>query len=306
MDKFTREGHEEVRYFVGGEVEHTPAFGKRTLFVVGLQRTSSVKLMAEQNKTPHIFLSANRSFDSVELRNGVYMVGDNLASQWEQQIRELLDSGYMVSLDYPAHKHVDVLKILGPGIWQCRNFVPILSVQVPNVTTTSPNLTVKIDDINFRATNPGVWCMNYKEVTDSNRFTDWQDYGTDEILPNPVEILPLRVPTVNDVPTSYIEVSIPEVIYNDPSTPMPPYHALPVGPAPAVDIKNLKIMTDTKNDPELGLDPDSVSKLKPSPDEVFIPGNLNVTPEIAAAAYADGTTDDPLRKDESKKPRKVK
>ena len=32
-----RIGHADVSFFIGTEVEHTPAFGLRTLFVVGLQ-----------------------------------------------------------------------------------------------------------------------------------------------------------------------------------------------------------------------------------------------------------------------------
>ena len=37
-----RPGHEQVDFFVGEEVEHTPAFGKRTLFVVGIQNTAEI------------------------------------------------------------------------------------------------------------------------------------------------------------------------------------------------------------------------------------------------------------------------
>ena len=32
-----RPGHELAKFFIGTEVEHTPAHGKTTLFVVGLQ-----------------------------------------------------------------------------------------------------------------------------------------------------------------------------------------------------------------------------------------------------------------------------
>ena len=133
MDKFIREGHEGVRFFVGPEVEQTPAFCKRTLFVVGLEDTDLVERLARHHKTPHIFLSANRSFDGLEFVEGHgYVIFQNdkknftMASDWEAQIHALLDKGFMVSLDYPAHKHADVLKILNPGIWQSRNFVPVL------------------------------------------------------------------------------------------------------------------------------------------------------------------------------------
>jgi hypothetical protein len=37
-----REGHEDVEFFKGTEVERTPAFGKKTLFVVGIQPIDSI------------------------------------------------------------------------------------------------------------------------------------------------------------------------------------------------------------------------------------------------------------------------
>jgi hypothetical protein len=181
MDEFVRKGHEGVTFFVGPEIEQTPAFNKKTLFVVGLQDTQVVLDQAKKHGVKHIFLSANRSFDSVDMVNGAYMVGNTLASDWDRQIQILLSMGFMVSIDYPAHKHAMVLNILNPVVWQSRNFVPILSVAIPYVSTSNINLTIKIDDINFGATNPGVWCMNHHEVTDSNRFTAWSEYTNDVI-----------------------------------------------------------------------------------------------------------------------------
>ena len=34
----------DVRFFVGNEVEHTPAYGMRTLFVVGVQPTNEIQI----------------------------------------------------------------------------------------------------------------------------------------------------------------------------------------------------------------------------------------------------------------------
>jgi hypothetical protein len=227
MDNFVRKGHEGVKFFVGPEVEKTPADGKKTLFVVGLQDTAKVEKLARENKTPHIFLSANRSFDSVEKVNGVYKVGNTLASDWEKQIHYLLDKGFTVSLDYPAHKHVYVLEILNRGIWQSRNFIPILSVAIPHVNTSSINLTVKIDDSNFMATNPGVWCMNHTEVTDSNRFTSWHEYADDLPLVDE-EAIAVESEVKNDsslgldpTPTTALkpdenETTIPSIAITDP------------------------------------------------------------------------------------------
>jgi hypothetical protein len=37
-----RAGHDNVEFFTGTEVERTPAFGKTTLFVVGLQSIDNI------------------------------------------------------------------------------------------------------------------------------------------------------------------------------------------------------------------------------------------------------------------------
>ena len=37
-----REGHDDVDFFVGTEVERTPAFGRLTLFVVGVQSVAAI------------------------------------------------------------------------------------------------------------------------------------------------------------------------------------------------------------------------------------------------------------------------
>lgn len=252
-----RDGHNDVVYFIGPEVEHTPAYSKRTLFVVGKQDADQIERMAREYKTPHIFMGANHSF-TVDQHDWNY---------WDSIITSLLDKGFWVTLDYPAHQHEQMLKLLNPGIWQSRLFVPLLSVRIPHVQTSSTNLTIKIDDTDFKATNAGVWCLNHHEITDSNRFTNWQDYGTDEVVaplsgpvPNPVLIVPVSTPVFADINK------------------------------PAVNLEKLKetVESDVKNDPELGLDPTSPSQLKPENEEE---GKVQTTviesPRGAAEAYAE-------------------
>jgi hypothetical protein len=41
---------------------------------------------------------------------------------------------------------------------------------------------LKIDDKDFAATNPGVWCHNLRDLMGRDRFTDWDQYGKDEII----------------------------------------------------------------------------------------------------------------------------
>ena len=55
-----REGHKNVEFFYGTEVEHTPAFGMPTLFVVGIQPEEWIAY--RMNGRRHIYFGANQSF----------------------------------------------------------------------------------------------------------------------------------------------------------------------------------------------------------------------------------------------------
>jgi len=277
-----RAGHEKTKYFIGPEVEHTPAYSKKTLFVVGYQSPQEVEKYARQYKVQHVFLGANHSFD-VEANSDV----EN--KNWNDLATHLLDRGFWVTIDYQAHQHKDVLNIFSAGVWQSRLFVPLLSVRIPKIEMSSPNLTVKIDDIDFKATNPGVWCRHFTELTDSNRFTDWQDYVTDEDVTGQVNIS--ASPSHDVLPTPmppYVVRKEPEreITYIDPSD-------LIAKQVKAVE----KAETPVQNDASLGLDPTSPSQLKAEADEevkseVVLSQGSSTKQEVADLyAHADGTTE---------------
>jgi len=53
---------------------------------------------------------------------------------------------------------------------------------LPYLQQLGYNATIKIDDKDFKATNPGVWCHNLHDLLDRNKFTSWDQYGKDEII----------------------------------------------------------------------------------------------------------------------------
>lgn len=271
-----RDGHQDVAYFIGPEVEHTPAYSKRTLFVVGKQDVAQIERMAREHKTPHIFMGANHSFAAVGPAD----------TYWDETITALLDKGFWVTLDYQAHEHEIVLKMLNKGIWQSRIFVPMLSVRIPHVQTSSTNLTIKIDDIDFKATNAGVWCMNHHEITDSNRFTDWQDYGTDEVL----------APLSGPVPNPVLKVPAPKNVAKIDSQVDVMLNSLNAGTAeinkPALNLEKIKevVESDVKNDSSVGLDPTSPSQLRPeNEEETKVQTPVVKDAAGTAEAYAEAT-----------------
>lgn len=163
---------EDVSMFVGTEVEHTPAYGKKTLFVVGIKNVDEVVYNAEHQGCKHIYLGANMSFD----------VTDNTVEQWqpwEQMAFPLLKEGYWVTLD------VDVPQIEGlleSGLTEYNRFIPMISVKLPYIEQLGYNACIKIDDKDFDSTNPGVWVHKVHDLKTRETFTDWSKYTTDEII----------------------------------------------------------------------------------------------------------------------------
>ena len=168
-----RDGHENTRFFFGNEVEHTPAYGRYTLFVVGVQDIEHIRLRLTVGSAPveHIYFGANQSFpDSMGVNDGV------LWRPWEEMIKFFLNHDYLCTLDIDASCAEGLLE---SGLTEYHNFIPMISVKLPYINQFGYNATLKIDDKDFRATNPGVWCHSLHDLQNRTRFTDWSEYTKD-------------------------------------------------------------------------------------------------------------------------------
>jgi hypothetical protein len=168
-----REGHEAISFFVGTEVEHTPAFGRKTLFVVGIQDTSMILNMVKQNNCEHVYFGANQSFPRLETND---VAGWR---EWENMIQECLQHKLLCTLDFDV---ACVEGILESSFVEYHNFIPMISVKLPYIQQLGYNATLKIDDRDFAATNPGVWCHSLHTLQKRSVFTDWSRYTQDKII----------------------------------------------------------------------------------------------------------------------------
>lgn len=173
-----------VEFFVGTEVENTPMHGRTTLFVVGSPTTNNIidklkllkltsmtyddgkRALTYHNKIEHIYLGANKSF------NAEFDIS---------LVHSLLESGYYVTLDYPYEYHGLVVHKLG-DIYSNSNFIPMISVEIPNINRCNYNTTIKLDDIGFNTSNPGVWCHSLRDLQSKDSFTPWRLYKGDTAL----------------------------------------------------------------------------------------------------------------------------
>lgn len=166
-----REGYtDDTKFFVGIEVEKSPAYGQKTLFVIGLQNPKEILARALNNNCPHIYLGANMSFAPKTEQDW---------KDWEYLSTTLLKEDIWVTLDYPIEMHEDVLEC---GMTEYNTFIPMISVKLPYIGQLNYNACIKLDDKDFKATNPGVWVHPLHDLLDRKVFTDWTKYTKDEII----------------------------------------------------------------------------------------------------------------------------
>lgn len=168
-----RDGHEAVSFFVGTEVEHTPAFGMRTLFVVGIQDSHKIMDTACRQGCLHIYFGADQSFPRLDVNDG------DGWRPWERMIQDCLEGGFQCTLDLDVFCAEGLLE---SSLVEYNNFIPMISVKLPYIRQLGYNATLKIDDKDFRATNPGVWCHSLHDLQKRRVFTPWSKYINDEVI----------------------------------------------------------------------------------------------------------------------------
>ena len=170
-----RPEHNNAKFFIGTEVEHTPAYGHKTLFVVGLQSTKEIlDILGNQQHITHVYFGANMSFpSSIRTNDAVFW------DPWDNMIQGCLDAGYLCTLDIDI---ACVEGLLESGLTENHNFIPMISVKLPYINQLGYNATLKLDDKDFRATNPGVWCHSLHTLQKRSVFTDWSKYTQDKAL----------------------------------------------------------------------------------------------------------------------------
>ncbi len=166
-----------VEFFVGTEIERTPAYGMRTLFVVGIQSPIAIVDYANKHNCKHIFVGANQCFDPDATMQKYNVDLYDAMQKWDSMLKPLLKLDYLVTLDFDV-KHVNA--VLESGWNEYDNFIPQISVKVPYIKQFNYNAMLKIDDTDFKASNPGVWCHSLHELMTRDNFTSWQEYGKDQ------------------------------------------------------------------------------------------------------------------------------
>jgi hypothetical protein len=116
-----RPDHDEsVKFFTGTEVEHTPAYGMPTLFVVGIQQEEWIAYRL--NGRRHIYFGANQSFPNPDVNDAAAW------KPWEDMIRGFLDRDYLCTLDIDV-KCVEGL--LESGLCEHHEITSLTGLNIP-------------------------------------------------------------------------------------------------------------------------------------------------------------------------------
>lgn len=160
----------DIDFFIGTEIEQTPAHGLNTLFVVGCHTDKIIESKLKKFKDiKHIYFGANKSIKNSK----------NALVCYFEMVRVFLKKEYLCTLDIPIH-YIELLH--ESGLCEYHNFIPMLSVELPYTNLFNYNTCIKIDDKDFKASNPGVWVHRLHDLMDTDKFTDWAKYSGDKIL----------------------------------------------------------------------------------------------------------------------------
>ena len=161
----------DVSYFVGNEVEKTPFYGRRTLFVVGLRNPRKIVKQAKDFTCRHIYLGANMSFKNTNWN-------EVRVSRLRETIQHLVDNQFQVTLDISKTFDLSTIDMFLDSEY----FHIMYSLPIANAEKYQDKITVKVDDIGFNKTNTGVWCNPLNKMMNPITKTEWSSYTTDEII----------------------------------------------------------------------------------------------------------------------------
>lgn len=164
------EERQDVKYFVGTEVERTAMYNEKTLFVVGIQPVDEIEFWAKKHNLRHLYFGTSQSFKPKTWED---------YDLWVNMIIPLLKLGYWCTLDFGVEYSEGVLEC---GFDEYDNYISMISVKLPYIKQFNYNATLKLDDTTWGKSNPGVWCHSLHDLMDRSVYTDWKDYVGDTVI----------------------------------------------------------------------------------------------------------------------------
>jgi hypothetical protein len=162
-------------YVMGDEVENTPAYGKKSLFITSVADYDLIEQMAKDHNIKQLYFEFIWAIDNHP--NAIPKV----IKDFRKALKYFLDKGYLCGLDTPAEyaeKFADLHKY--------KNLINNIAIDIPKLDKYNDNTVVKLRDAKFGGDNGGVYVTPLNKIMTDKNFTSWGDFGPD------VEIVPER------------------------------------------------------------------------------------------------------------------
>ena len=152
------------------------------IYVFNINSDSTISAICAEHNCIEISCKSELDIDSVKcLIFGAQNVIDSnnfIYIDVNCVILESLLENYHVTLDVPGNARLEEITqfLTNP------KFTIVYAVPVENIMDMKGNVIFKIDDKDFKATNPGVWCHSLHNLLDRKTFTSWDQYTKDEVI----------------------------------------------------------------------------------------------------------------------------
>ena len=170
----------DTKYFIGNEVEKTPALHMKTLFVNGMLDADDVVANAKYNGIDHVYLGANQSF-WLDDKDASGVATPEQFRGWNNLFNKLREAGLWITLDYDLKYHSWVLE---QKFNKYERFISMISAKLPNIDQLNKHARLKLDDRDFKYSNDGVWVHPVQQLKSQESITTWDEYKDDKEMQN--------------------------------------------------------------------------------------------------------------------------
>ena len=166
----------DTKYFIGNEVEKTPALHMKTLFVNGMLDADDVVTKAKDNGITHVYLGANHSF-WLDDKDASGVATPEQFRGWNNLFNKLKEQNFWITLDYDVKYHQWIIE---QRYNEYERFISMISVKLPAINQLNHNARLKLDDKDFKFSNAGVWVHPLHQLITRATFTTWDEYKNDK------------------------------------------------------------------------------------------------------------------------------
>ena len=155
-----------AEFVVGYEIEHTAAYGKKTLLITDISDTNKIEELLKETGSKHIYLELTLALSKTK-------DATTTIAKYKKVAKYFLDNDVWCTIDVPAEYVEKIVDLCSYKI-----FVVNITVVIPCVTQLNKNAAIKISD-KPNGNNGGVWVTNIKDITVRSNFTPWSKYKKD-------------------------------------------------------------------------------------------------------------------------------